>query len=63
MSNRNFLELRIVEYGTGVVLFKGRAQLDNDAEVRRLFNIVRLRDEIYFLSEADKNREFLFEQG
>ena len=63
MSNRNFLELRIIEYGTGVVLFKSRAQLDDDEELKRLFNNVRLRDEIYLLSESEKNRAFLFEQG
>ena len=60
MKSRNYLELRIIEFGSGEVLFKSRAPLNDEEEIRRLLHNVQLRDAMIELSEAEKNRKTLF---
>lgn len=62
-GNSHYIEIRLIEYGSGEVLFKSRAQMSNDEQLRRLLNNARLRGAMFDVvahDDAEKNRRFLF---
>lgn len=66
MLSRHFIEIRLIEYGSGEVLWKSKAQLSNEEEIRRLFDNARLRglllDVHYAEEQSEELRKTLFEE-